>query len=181
MSDLRIVSLLEFPNYEVTTFGQVWSVKYKKFLSPLLCGRDRNYHQVILSKNRVRVSKFVHRLVAEAFLPNSDNKPQVNHIDGNSLNNVLANLEWVSAKQNNRHMVHLLASQGKSKYSNTVVPTEEQVRIICTDLQRGVPRKNILAKHPELKPHTIANIQQGWSWTDISAEYGIQAKKRVKR
>lgn len=61
------------------------------------------YLQVPLSKNKVRKMAKIHRLVAEAFIPNPDNKPQVNHIDSNRKNNRLDNLEWVTPKENAVH------------------------------------------------------------------------------
>ena len=62
-----------------------------------------NREQVMLYKNGKRKNKTVHRLVASAFLPNPNNYPEVNHIDGNSINNILTNLEWCTKKYNMKH------------------------------------------------------------------------------
>jgi predicted DNA-binding protein len=61
--------------------------------------------QVQLSKNGKRTKAYIHRLVAEAFLENNDCLSDVNHIDGNKRNNAVNNLEWVSHKDNQVHMV----------------------------------------------------------------------------
>ena len=66
--------------------------------------RDRKgYPAVDLYKGGKRVTRGVHILVAEAFIPNPDNKPEVNHKDGNKYNNNVSNLEWVTHKENVRH------------------------------------------------------------------------------
>lgn len=87
------------PKYQVSRDGRVRSTKYRgqdevRELS-LLNGKT-GYRFVILD----RKTCYVHRLVAEAFLPNPDNFPQINHKDENKANNSVENLEWCSAKYN---------------------------------------------------------------------------------
>lgn len=58
------------------------------------------YYGVVLCRNKVNKQAYVHRLVAEAFIPNPDNLPEVNHIDENKLNNCVDNLEWCNHQYN---------------------------------------------------------------------------------
>lgn len=66
-------------------------------------GRDKRYLVVSLSEGGKRWYKRIHRLVAEVFLPNPHGWEEVNHIDGNKLNNDVSNLEWCTREQNMRH------------------------------------------------------------------------------
>ena len=72
-----------------------------KVLNPDIA--PNGYYRVSFSINRKRKQFYVHRLIAEHFIPNPDNLPQVNHIDGNKLNNSLDNLEWVTVQDNVIH------------------------------------------------------------------------------
>lgn len=62
----------------------------------------KGYKRVTLCKDGIRKAYLVHRLVAEAFIPNPDNKPQINHIDEDKTNNAITNLEWVTNDENLR-------------------------------------------------------------------------------
>lgn len=64
---------------------------------------NTGYYRVNLTQNGIVMPMNVHRLVAEAFIPNPENKPQVNHKDLNKLNNNVSNLEWVSIRENIQH------------------------------------------------------------------------------
>lgn len=87
--------------YAITSCGKVWSYRRKKFLKPRRCGKG--YYSVSLSKNNVVKQHLIHRLVAEAYIPNPRNKPQVNHKDEDKSNNALPNLEWMTAKENSNY------------------------------------------------------------------------------
>ncbi len=65
------------------------------------------YLHVVLSKKGVTTNHLLHRLLAVAFIPNPDNKPEVNHKDGNKRNNDLSNLEWSTSKENKEHACRL--------------------------------------------------------------------------
>ena len=84
--------------YAVTSCGKVWSYRNECFLKPKV---NRNgYLFVNLYKDRKAKSYTIHKLVAEAYIPNTDNLPQINHRDENKANNCLQNLEWCDSKYN---------------------------------------------------------------------------------
>ena len=85
--------------YQITENGDVWSVRRNRFLKPYK--NQLGYLRVVLSKNGIVKKYSVHRLVAEAFLPNPNNYPCVNHKDENKLNNNVDNLEWCTIRYNN--------------------------------------------------------------------------------
>ena len=87
--------------YAVTSCGRVWSYKYKKFLTPWV--NNKGYLFVDLYKNKKAKHYTLHRLVAEAYIPNPENLPEINHKDENKANNCLQNLEWCNHKYNHNY------------------------------------------------------------------------------
>ena len=93
-----------FPNYYATEDGHIWSGWRDQYVSEVLM--ENGYRRVVLSKHNKSYNFLVHRLVAQAFIPNPDNKPCVNHKDLNRENNGVENLEWVTYKENNNYADH---------------------------------------------------------------------------
>ena len=87
--------------YAITSCGRVYSYRSKKFLKPFDNGKG--YLYAYLCKNGKTKAYRIHRLVAEAYLPNPLNLPQVNHKDENKANNALSNLEWCDAAYNSNY------------------------------------------------------------------------------
>lgn len=83
----------KYEGYYVTPCGRIWSYLSNKWIKPHKSSK-RNYLQVHIWNNGKHTCKNIHRLVAETWLPNPENLPQVNHKDENQQNNCVSNLEW---------------------------------------------------------------------------------------
>lgn len=93
--------------YEVSNFGRVKSVNRPNeiFLKIIL---EKGYQKVSLNKNGKKFKASVHRLIAQSFIPNPENKPQVNHINGIRNDNRIENLEWCTRSENIKHSYDIL-------------------------------------------------------------------------
>lgn len=131
------------------------------------------YAEVTLGcTERRNASVRVHRVVAELFVPNPENKPEVNHIDYNRANNASCNLEWVTHQENVRHSsdagryhspLRVGAGNGRARL------TEDKVMKIIALLKRGIPATRI-AEMCGVGESTIYNIKLGNTWTFISRQ-----------
>jgi len=94
--------------YWVTETGLIYNTITKRYIKPISKLFSKNSCKrlmVGLYINGKQRNFLYHRVLAEVFIPNPDNHPQVNHIDGNPINNQLSNLEWCSAARNNIHAI----------------------------------------------------------------------------
>jgi len=156
-----------FENYEVDELGQVWSLPKKtrkgtRLIKALLHPKT-GYMYLDLCKEGM-IKKFtVHRLVALAYLPNPENKPQVNHINGDKTDNRLVNLEWCTRSENQKHSIKIgLRTTNGEKNSQSKL-TEVEVLCIRNSKEKG----SILAKQFKISHSTICDIRKGRSWTFI--------------
>lgn len=114
----------EAPRYSVSNLGRVRSVVTGTILTPRIGGSG--YYNIYLRvKGRRPINRRVHRLVADAFLAPDPSRDEVNHIDGDKLNNAASNLEWVTRSENIRHALALGLYPGRRGGPIRVVETAE--------------------------------------------------------
>ena len=116
--------------YEVSNHGRVKSLGNDKTRKEKILKGGINihgYHYITLSKNKKLKNYLVHRLVVLHFINNDDNKPEVNHIDGNKKNNHISNLEWNTRSENMLHAVDTGLRNIKGEKNGNSKLSEEQV------------------------------------------------------
>lgn len=155
--------------YEVSNFGSVKSIdrlvihsnglifNYKGNNLKQECVKN-NYRRVTLSKNNKQKRFHVHRLVALHFIPNPKNKPCVNHIDGDTSNNYVANLEWCTHSENEKHSYDVLGKINSNRKLN-----QKQVEYIRTNCIKGISQNHFysaesIAKRMGVSKGTVLNV-----------------------
>ncbi|TYS91926.1 NUMOD4 domain-containing protein [Rossellomorea aquimaris] len=164
--------------YEVSSSGDIRGVervtthgrRIKSKLRKLYIG-NHGYKFTMLNKDGKQKSLTVHRLVANAFIPNPENKGDVNHIDGNKMNNSVDNLEWLTRSENIRHAHKLglntfVGAKGEKHHNSKL--TESRVKEIKILISRGKSNKEI-SEIFNIKTYIISNIRNGRNWKHVKA------------
>ncbi|WP_304772969.1 HNH endonuclease [Paramuribaculum intestinale] len=111
--------------------------------------KDKEYLSVMFCKNGKHKRFSIHRLVAEAFIPNPENKPQVNHIDENPNNNCVWNLEWVTAKENCNHGTRIARIKSNMPHNKAIYQLSMSGEIVAEypTIQSAAKTTDICAGH----------------------------------
>lgn len=170
--------------YEISNLGNVRSVTRKvirrngRVIS--IKGKDmamrtdeKGYMRVCLNNNGKTKRVAVHRLVAMAYLPNPDNKPQINHIDGNKGNNCVWNLEWCTNGENQKHayrtgLKHSVDSSGRPKVRVAMIDPVSGEQVATFESFNEAARKmKIFA--PNIRKVVLGerNTTGGWKWKAV--------------
>ena len=157
-----------YDNYTIYENGDIYN-KYNKKLSPANNGKD--YLIVNLRKNNRNYCKSIHRLLAEAFIPNPNNYSDVNHVDGNRQNNCLSNLEWCTHSENIKHSYKLENRSALGENNAKCKTNEKIVNEICKYLELGF--KSSYIRDLGYDYNLIRAIKQKRNWKHISNNYNF--------
>jgi len=154
----------DFETYcEISNLGNVRSLRTGK-LRKLQIHTD-GYYCLIFFVNKLRHTKYIHRLIAEAFIPNPDNKPEINHIDGNKKNNNILNLEWCTHKENIDHAYNnnlIKINRGENKNNHKLTDND----VILIRSLNNIKQIDI-AKKFNISTKTIRDILNNKTWKHL--------------
>lgn len=146
--------------YSVTKSGRVYSHKSNKYLTQFV---RRGYNAVTLAKTGRVYQRFVHRLVAITYLPNPKNLPQINHKDGNKMNNALGNLEWCTAQENIQHAATVLGMEFGARNRKLAAQDVKKIRQL---IHQGVGDIAISNRY-NVSDTCIYNLRTGLSYKNV--------------
>lgn len=152
-------------NYQCTITGRVRNTLTKRELTPLVRRDGYYYFTLAMSERR---NQSLHRIVMLTWVDNPENKPQVNHKDGNKLNNIVSNLEWCTVQENRIHAVAtgLITNTTKGRRPHSKLD-ETQVKTIRKCLSDGMGC-NDLAGYFRVSPSLVSAIKRGKAWVSLN-------------
>lgn len=159
-------------DYEVNNVGEVRNRRTGRILSQET-DKDKYKRVTLTLYNKDSHHVPVHRLVAIAFIPNPENKPQVNHIDGDKQNNCVKNLEWVTVSENNLHKYATGLTTARYGEDNKLsIYTTKSIKRVCKLLEQKVDVATI-SKKTGIPKKYISDIKYGKRWKHISSNYKL--------
>lgn len=154
--------------YVVYEDGRVWSQRSKNFLKAHDIGNG--YYSVKLYKEGRNYNRFVHRIVAQAFIPQEDKlKSFVNHIDGNKANNHVSNLEWLTRKENIAH-AHREGLMNQSRKGGQRLSEEKAQEILNL---KGTTSQVKIAKMFNVGVATVWDIHNRRTWRNLKGNVPV--------
>ena len=150
--------------YQVSSFGRIKNYKRNKIRK--LSTNKSGYQFVIIKLNNITKSLSIHRLVAISFITNSENKKEVNHIDGNKKNNNVNNLEWSTRYENQKHAWKNNLYTHKGENCHTAKLTELDIIKIRLLYKNGISSYRI-AKNYNMSAPTIRSIINNKTWKHV--------------
>lgn len=157
----------ELTKYSISNSGKVRNDKNGKILKTNFY---KGYERVDLTHDGVRKQFFIHRLVAIAFIPNPENKPEVNHKDGDKSNNYDWNLEWAT---NSENMIHAVQNKLWKPTNRGIKLSDDQVNMICKLLEENKLTLSEIARITNTDRTTVSNILKRNTHIDISWKYDL--------
>lgn len=154
---MRKGKFYDINDYIITKTGDIYNKHNKRKLKPQLNGKG--YLRVSIGKKLM----FVHRLVAQTYIPNPENKLQVNHKDGNKLNNHVDNLEWVNNLENRKHAVNNGLHLCGDKCNYAKLTSNEAQAILDNDTNTIEELANMF----NVSISTIYDIKQKRTWKHL--------------
>lgn len=174
INNLEVKVVPSYPEYSASACGKIFRTRRKKLMATkvkIQNGYSSEYIRICI--NNKPLNRKVHRMVCEAWngTPPTPLHTDVNHIDGNSLNNHYTNLEWATKSQNQRHAVNTgLKGKGSELYNSQL--TETEVHEICKGLTEG-SRTIDLSKQYGVSKDIIRKLKAGDTYFHIRQLYKI--------